>query len=78
MFAVDTMTMMNWSNKFGVMTSYPVKANTLVIADIRGFHCRGQALENQARISIYANIRPAPFLPAINIGFFKRLFKKYI
>lgn len=62
----------------GELTSYPVKANTLVIADIRGFHCRGQALENQARISIYANIRPAPFLPAINIGFFKRLFKKYI
>ena len=50
----------------GGLKSYPVKANTLVIADIRGFHCRGAALENQSRLSIYANIRPAPFLPAYN------------
>ena len=52
----------------GQLTSYPVKANTLVIADIRGFHCRGAALEHQSRLSIYANIRPAPFLPAFHAG----------
>ena len=52
----------------GQLTSFPVKANTLVIADIRGFHCRGAALEHQSRLSIYANIRPAPFLPAFHAG----------
>ncbi len=56
----------------GHLQSYPVKANTLVIADIRGFHCRGQALENQERLSIYANIRPAPFLPALPTKWFSR------
>ncbi|MFT5595023.1 MAG: hypothetical protein ACI8SR_003426 [Oceanicoccus sp.] len=67
----------------GQLTSYPVKANTLVIADIRGFHCRGAALEHQSRLSIYANIRPAPFLPAFHAGKLndvlnktKRLFKR--
>jgi len=56
----------------GDLQPYPVKANTLVIADIRGFHCRGQALADQARLSIYANIRPAPFLPAWPTAWFKR------
>lgn len=66
----------------GQLTSYPVKANTLVVADIRGFHCRGAAIEHQSRLSIYANIRPAPFLPAFHAGKLnniankaKRLFK---
>lgn len=61
----------------GQLQSFPVKANTLVIADIRGFHCRGQALENMERISIYANIRPAPYLFAFNAGWFKQLFSKF-
>lgn len=55
------------------LKAYPVKANTLVIADIRGFHCRGQALENQARLSIYANIRPSPYLPALPLALTKRI-----
>ncbi|GAA6134302.1 phytanoyl-CoA dioxygenase family protein [Oceaniserpentilla sp. 4NH20-0058] len=57
----------------GELSSFPVKANTLVLADIRGFHCRGQALANQQRLSIYANIRPAPFLPAFHTGKLKQL-----
>jgi hypothetical protein len=61
----------------GVLTSFPVKANTLVIADIRGFHCRGAALENQDRISIYGNIRPSPYLPAFNAGKLKSLAKRF-
>ncbi|MFY0640375.1 MAG: phytanoyl-CoA dioxygenase family protein [Bermanella sp.] len=60
----------------GQLTSYPVKANTLVIADIRGFHCRGAALEHQSRLSIYANIRPAPFLPAFHSGKLKAAVNK--
>ena len=62
--------------KDGQLKSFPVKANTLVIADIRGFHCRGAALENQDRISIYANIRPSPYLFAFNAGTFKKIAKK--
>jgi len=60
----------------GEVQPLPVKANTLVIADIRGFHCRGQADMHQARLSIYASIRPTPFLPALNFAKFKRWFSK--
>lgn len=60
----------------GQLKGYPVKANTLVIADIRGFHCRGAALDKQERLSIYANIRPAPYLFAFNAGRLKALAKK--
>lgn len=45
----------------GQPKAYPVNANTLVLADIRGFHRRGQAKANNQRLSIYANIRPHPF-----------------
>ena len=41
----------------------PVKANTLVLADIRGFHRRGHAKPGSQRHAIYANIRPHPFNP---------------
>ncbi|MEX0297525.1 MAG: phytanoyl-CoA dioxygenase family protein, partial [Kordiimonas sp.] len=34
--------------------AFPVKANTLVLADIRGFHRRGQASTSSDRYSIYA------------------------
>jgi len=44
-------------------TSFPVKANTLVIADIRGFHRRGHAETHSERLGIYANFRPFPFSP---------------
>lgn len=61
------------------LKSYPVRKNTLVIADIRGFHCRGLALENQERLSIYANIRPSPYFFAFHAGklqsFAKHFFK---
>lgn len=60
----------------GQLKGYPVKANTLVIADIRGFHCRGPALEKQERLSVYANIRPSPYLFAFNAGKLKAFAKK--
>ena len=59
----------------GEVQALPVKANTLVIADIRGFHCRGKAHVNQERLSIYANIRPAPFLPAFNASRLRRFIR---
>ncbi|WP_304542977.1 hypothetical protein [Sulfurimonas microaerophilic] len=48
---------------FSDTTSFAPKANTLVIADTRGFHCRGEAKTGAQRIAIYASLRPAPFSP---------------
>ncbi|MEZ4250848.1 MAG: phytanoyl-CoA dioxygenase family protein [Polyangiales bacterium] len=42
---------------------FPVKANTLVLADTRGFHRRGHAPEGAYRLSIYASLRSWPFAP---------------
>ena len=39
------------------------KAGTLVIADTNGFHGRGQAIEGQSRLEIWAYSRPTPFNP---------------
>lgn len=41
----------------------PVPANTLVLADTRGFHRRGHAPEGASRLAIYANLRTPPFSP---------------
>lgn len=41
----------------------PVSANTLVLADVRGFHRRGDAFAGARRVALYANIRPNPFVP---------------
>jgi len=48
---------------YGPLTPLPVKANTLVLADIRGFHRRGPAKAGSQRFGIYANFRPHPFSP---------------
>jgi len=49
---------------FSAAKTYPVKANTLILADVRGFHARGPAQKAGAqRLSIYGNIRPWPFIP---------------
>lgn len=42
----------------------PVAANTLVIANIRGFHRRGSPDHTNARrVAIHASLRPSPFVP---------------
>jgi len=44
--------------------TFPVSANTLILADVRGFHARGPAQKAGAqRLSIYGNVRPWPFIP---------------
>ena len=43
--------------------SYPVRANTLVVADVRGFHRRGDARPGARRLALYASFRPSPFVP---------------
>lgn len=40
-----------------------VPANTLVIADVRGFHRRGVATVGARRLCLYANLRRNPFWP---------------
>lgn len=44
-------------------TAFAVPANTLVIADTNGFHCRGEAKDHAERFAIYAGMRRSPFLP---------------
>ncbi len=45
------------------LRGYPVPANTLVLANVRGFHCRGRALQGAGRLALYGNFRPSAFLP---------------
>jgi len=52
-----------------------VKANTLVVADTHGFHCRGQARPHTSRLEIWAYSRTNPFNPLPGLGWrvFSRL-----
>ena len=43
--------------------SVTCEANTLVLADVFGFHRRGAALPGRERLAIYGWNRPYPFLP---------------
>ncbi|MGP1351987.1 MAG: phytanoyl-CoA dioxygenase family protein [Parasphingopyxis sp.] len=43
--------------------SYPVPGNTLVVANVFGFHRRGDAVPGTRRLSLYGNHRPQPFIP---------------
>lgn len=43
--------------------SYPVLGNTLVVANVFGFHRRGDAVPGTQRLSLYGNHRPEPFIP---------------
>lgn len=45
--------------------AYPVGENTLIIADVRGFHRRGAAVPGASRLAIYANLRKSPFSPLV-------------
>lgn len=41
----------------------PLPANSLVIANTHGFHCRGQAKAGRGRFEIWAYMRKNPFIP---------------
>lgn len=43
--------------------SYPVPGNTLVVANVFGFHRRGDAVPGTDRLALYGNHRPQPFIP---------------
>jgi hypothetical protein len=42
-----------------------VRANTLVVANINGFHCRGPSRDDSARLALYTGRRANPFNPFI-------------
>ena len=50
------------------------RANTLVLADTSGFHCRGQALDGRPRTAIYVFMRTNPFNPIL--GFRSRTMRR--
>jgi hypothetical protein len=43
--------------------AYTVRPNTLIVANVFGFHRRGDAQPGTRRLSLYGNHRPQPFLP---------------
>lgn len=43
--------------------SFPVKKNTLIVADTFGIHCRGEATTSQLRTAIWSSSRVNPFNP---------------
>lgn len=47
---------------------FALRENTLVIADVRGFHRRAHGTFGSRRVSIYGNVRPRPFVPGEREG----------
>ena len=43
--------------------TFPVKANTLVVADTHGFHARTPSQRKSKRVAIYGSLRTHPFVP---------------
>lgn len=44
-------------------TPLPVRENTLIVADTRGFHRRGDGRPGARRLALYESVRPNPFVP---------------
>ena len=42
---------------------FPVKANTMVVADTHGFHARQPSLRPSTRLALYGSLRVNPFNP---------------
>lgn len=49
--------------KLGEPRSLAVPANTLVVANVFGFHRRGAAIGGTRRLALHASFRPSPFVP---------------
>lgn len=49
---------------------FAVPANTLVVADTMGFHCRSASKKPNCRVEIYATLRRNPFLPWTGLHIF--------
>ena len=47
----------------GLPRPFAVPENTLVIANVRGFHRRAHGTFGSRRVSIYGSVRPQPFVP---------------
>lgn len=53
--------------------SLPVPPNTLILADVRGFHRRGEAESGARRFAVYLNFRAHPFSVVMNPERLKKL-----
>lgn len=60
---------------FAAPAGLSVPANTLVVANTHGFHCRGGADPFTERVEIYGSLRTNPFnpLPGLDLGLLRRL-----
>jgi hypothetical protein len=52
----------------GAARSFPVRANTLLVADTFGFHARGESPQPSRRIEVFAYGRRTPFRPWPGLG----------
>lgn len=48
---------------YGPFRAFPVKANTLIVADTHGFHARRPSARPSTRLAIYGSLRTSPFNP---------------
>jgi len=48
---------------YGQLRTFPVRANTLVVADTFGFHRRAQSVKPGVRTALFGRLRNNPFLP---------------
>lgn len=55
---------------YGDLEPLPVPANSLVIADTRGFHARCASTRPSTRLAIYGSLRCNPFVPLSNLDLF--------
>ncbi len=55
--------------------SFTVPANTLIIANTHGFHCRGAALKKSSRLEFWLSSRSNPFspLPSIDVAWKRKI-----
>lgn len=52
-------------------TSFPVKANTMIVADTHGFHARRPPQRKSTRLAIYGSLRTNPFTPFTGLDLFR-------
>lgn len=62
---------------FGPFEQFPVKANSLVIADTHGFHARRPSSRPSTRLALYGSLRTAPFTPFAGPDFFDLPFLRH-
>jgi hypothetical protein len=52
---------------YGPALTFPVKANTFVVADTHGFHARARSTRPSTRLALYGSVRRNPFSPVTGL-----------